>query len=282
MNTHLRSSFNQYLAAIDQTPLLDADQERRLARMYQNSRSAEARDHLIRANLRLVVSIAKRYHRHGLAMQDLVEEGNLGLIRAVEGYDPEMGTRFSTYATWWIRQAIRRAIMNQTRIVRIPIHMIGWITRYRQTRQKLEQDRDGPASVKQLADEMNISQSRLKRIEAASITALPALSIDMTYNDQSKIEFADDTDIDEPLRTLMHRDMLDQVRDLVDSLPAREKKILKLRFGLDGQSPRTLRQTAGYVGVTRERIRQIEIRTLKCLRQKLENAKPVTSKRRAA
>lgn len=282
MHTSLRTSFSQYLAAIDQTPLLDAEQERQLARRYQNDHCLDAREHLIRANLRLVVSIAKRYSRLGLAMPDLVEEGNLGLIRAVEGYDPKVGTRFSTYATWWIRQAMRRAILNQTRIVRIPIHMIGWITRYRQAKQELSLQHDESPTDKQLAEALEISIPRLKRIKSASLTARPALSIDSDGDGQDMISVTDQGTDSEPLQSMVRQDMLHHVRELIAQLPEREKRIIALRFGLDGHHPMTLRETAKHVGVTRERIRQIEIQTLQRMRQKLESKSFRNLKRQAA
>ena len=266
-----------YLAAIDATPLLDAEQERALARELRDHHSEAARDHLIRANLRLVVSIAKRYAGRGLPLLDLIEEGNLGLIRAVEGFDPEMGTRFSTSASWWIKQSIGKAMINAVQPVHIPSYMVEWVVKWKRTTQTLEDELGRPPTHAELAAAMDVSDPQLRRIHRA-VRAARRPSDGGSHNDDDSSrnwQAALDADTPAPGDAMLREDTLRLLEQLLSHMNARESAILRLRFGLDGREPLTLRETAQHVGITRERIRQIEIAALRKLARRLDSRHPM-------
>jgi len=250
-----------YLKEIGRVALLSAEQEVELAKRIEQ-KDLEAKRQLTEANLRLVVSIAKRYVGRGLLFLDLIQEGNLGLIRAVEKFDYTKGFKFSTYATWWIRQAITRAIADQARTIRVPVHMVETINKLNRTQRQLLQDRGREPTVEELAVEMCVSPSRVRDIQKA---AQEPISLETPIGDEDDSElgdFIEDLDGDQPLEIValkIRREVLERV---LETLPLRERKVLELRFGLKGEHPRTLEEVGERFGVTRERIRQVEAKTL--------------------
>jgi RNA polymerase primary sigma factor len=254
----------QYLREIGKFPLLDAEEEIELAKQYEKG-AKRAKDKLIESNLRLVVSIAKKYIGRGLSLLDLIQEGNQGLIRAVEKYDWRRGFKFSTYATWWIRQAITRAIADQARTIRIPVHMVETINKLYRTSQRLMQDLGREATPEEIGAELEIPAERVREIfkisqEVTSLDTKVGEDEDSTLGDF----VADDkpSPVDAASRQLL-KDHLDEV---LGTLTEREAKVLTLRFGLDGGQPKTLEEVGKVFGVTRERIRQIEAKALRKLK----------------
>lgn len=256
-----------YLREINRVSLLTAEEERELATRIQDLGDLEAREHMIKANLRLVVSIAKRYTGRGLSLMDLIEEGNVGLVRAVEKFDPHEETRFSTYATWWIKQSVRRALVNTVKTVRIPSYLVEVITRMRHAQRELVQELDREPTVQELADCMELPEDKirvLRRAIRAEQTGAGTVSLDA-------LPTANDTIIDEDMlqpEDIFFRNYdLDRVEKLLESVDDREARILRLRFGLDdaGPGPMTLKEIGKQVGLTRERVRQIEAQALRRL-----------------
>ena len=254
-----------YLKEIGKVPLLSAEEERELAiRMSQGDESAKQK--LAEANLRLVVSIAKRYVGRGMLFLDLIQEGNLGLIKAVEKFDYTKGYKFSTYATWWIRQAITRAIADQARTIRIPVHMVETINKLiRVSRQLLQQYGRDP-SPEELAKEMDMPEDKVREI--LKIAQEPvSLETPIGEEEDSHLgDFIPDEDAPAPAEAAAFTLLKEQLLDVLDTLTDREKKVLKLRFGLDDGRARTLEEVGKEFQVTRERIRQIEAKALRKLR----------------
>jgi len=254
-----------YLKEIGKVPLLTATDEVDLARRVLE-KDVEAKRQLTEANLRLVVSIAKRYVGRGLVFLDLIQEGNLGLIRAVEKFDHEKGFKFSTYATWWIRQAITRAIADQARTIRVPVHMVENINRLNRLQRQLLQDNGHEPSVSEVAEAMGVTVQRVHEIQRA---ALEPISLEMPVGDEDDSElgdFIEDSEADQPLEVVARQIRHEELLKVLDSLSHRERKVLELRFGLKGEGPRTLEEVGERFGVTRERIRQVEAKTLNRLR----------------
>ncbi len=250
-----------YLREIGRVRLLTAAEEVSLARRIErNDMGAKAA--LIEANLRLVVSVAKRYVGRGLALLDLIQEGNLGLIRAVEKFDYRRGYKFSTYATWWIRQAITRAIADQARTIRVPVHMVETINRLSRVQRQLLQDLGREPTVEELARETDMSPDRVREVQKV---AQEPVSLETPVGEDEDSELGDlieDAGAPAPpeaVSLLLRREELDAV---LAQLTVRERKVLELRFGLCGEEPRTLEEVGQRFGVTRERIRQIEAKTL--------------------
>ena len=250
-----------YLREIGKVPLLTAVQEVSLARRIER-RDMEAKRQLIEANLRLVVSIARRHIGRGLSLLDLIQEGNLGLIRAVEKFDYRKGYKFSTYATWWIRQAISRGIADQARTIRVPVHMVEQINKVVYVQRQLIHDLGREPSSEEIAAEMETTPQRVREI--LRISQEPT-SLESPIGDQGDAQlgdFIEDEEATDPLEAvseILQREDLDQV---LSTLTRRERQIIELRFGLAGERPRTLEEVGQIFGVTRERIRQIEAQTL--------------------
>jgi RNA polymerase primary sigma factor len=263
---HIEDAIRLYLREIRETALLTADEEKELAtRFAAGDRSA--RDRIIEANLRLVVSIAKRYNTYSLPLIDLIEEGNLGLIKAVERFRPEKGFRFSTYASWWIRQAIERALVNQGRTVRLPVHVAGELSRMLRITRELGQALDREPSLMEIAIALDKPVSyvqHLQELNTRNCSLEKPLGADGDYHLLDTL--ADTTGVT-PQSRLDSEDLTEQVSVWIASLTAHEQEILVLRFGLDDEEPQTLEAIGKRFGVTRERIRQIEARTLAKLRK---------------
>ena len=257
-----------YLREIGRIKLLTADEEIDLARkiIQGGNVGAIAKRKLVQANLRLVVSIAKKYVGRGMLFLDLIQEGNLGLIRAAEKFDHERGYKFSTYATWWIRQAITRAIADQARTIRIPVHMVETINKLKKVTRKLAQELSRKPTEEELAQEMNISISKL--IEIIKVSQEPlSLETPIGKEEDSRLgDFIEDKDADAPVKTVAHELLREDLAEVLSGLSPRERDVLRLRFGMDDGRQRTLEEVGQLFGVTRERIRQIEAKALRKLR----------------
>ena len=254
-----------YLKEIGKVSLLTAQQEVELAKRIA-LKDVEAKRELTEANLRLVVSIAKRYVGRGLLFLDLIQEGNLGLIRAVEKYDYTKGFKFSTYATWWIRQAITRAIADQARTIRVPVHMVETINKLSRIQRQLLQDIGREPTVEEIAAEMGITSVRVREIQKA---AQEPVSLETPIGDEDDSElgdFIEDLEADQPLEVVARMIRREDLLRVLETLSLRERKVLELRFGLKGEHPRTLEEVGERFGVTRERIRQVEAKTLNRLK----------------
>lgn len=254
-----------YLKEIGKVPLLSADEEINLALRMEEG-DAEAKRRLAEANLRLVVSIAKRYVGRGMLFLDLIQEGNLGLIKAVEKFDYKKGFKFSTYATWWIRQAITRAIADQARTIRIPVHMVETINKLiRVTRQMLQELGREPLP-EEIANEMGMSVDKVREIMKISQEPV-SLETPIGEEEDSHLgDFIPDDDAQAPAEAAAFTLLKEQLIDVLDTLTPREEKVLRLRFGLDDGRARTLEEVGKEFNVTRERIRQIEAKALRKLR----------------
>jgi len=260
-------SVRLYLREIGKIPLLNAEEELDLAKRVVAG-DKEAKDQMAEANLRLVVSIAKRYVGRGLDLLDLIEEGNTGLLRAVEKFDPDKGFKFSTYATWWIRQAITRAIADQARTIRIPVHMVETINKLLRTQRRLTQDLNREPTNAEIAKEMEIDEAKVEHIMKIKqdISSLDA-SIRDDEEESVLADFIEDEDTITPEESATGQLLKEQVKDMLGALTEREQKILKLRFGLEDGKQHTLEEVGQEFSVTRERIRQIEAKALAKLRK---------------
>lgn len=255
----------QYLREIGKYPLLLAEEEIELAKQFEKA-SKRAKDKLIESNLRLVVSIAKKYIGRGLSLLDLIQEGNQGLIRAVEKYDWRRGFKFSTYATWWIRQAITRAIADQARTIRIPVHMVETINKLYRTSQKLMQNLGREPTAEEIGEELDIPADRVREIFKIS-QEVTSLDTKVGEDEDSSLgDFIPDESQPTPVDAASRQLLKDHLDEVLDTLSERESKVLELRFGLDGGQPRTLEEVGKVFGVTRERIRQIEAKALRKLK----------------
>ena len=264
-NYALDDPVRMYLKEIGKVDLLDSDEEIELAqRMAQGDEAAKKR--LAEANLRLVVSIAKRYVGRGMQFLDLIQEGNFGLIKAVEKFDHTKGYKFSTYATWWIRQAITRSIADQARTIRIPVHMVETINKLIRISRQLLQEYGREPTSEEIAKEMGISVEKVREIKKISQDPV-SLETPIGEEEDSHLgDFIPDEDIPSPVDAAAYSMLQKQLREVLDTLSEREKKVLILRFGLDDGRPRTLEEVGREFNVTRERIRQIEAKALRKLR----------------
>jgi RNA polymerase primary sigma factor len=272
----VQSDLQLYLREINTVPLLTAEEERELGWAIINDNCPKARERMIRANLRLVVAIAKNYANRGLPLTDLIEEGNIGLMRAVEGFDPAQGARFSTYASWWIKQAIKRALINATQPIHVPAYMVELIAKWKEASRKLEAELGVPPSIQQLADAMQLPVRKIRIIKRAvkafQNPASPGVDLDGEAIGLSEI--VADTRHGAPEDSILQNDELLTLNRLLDSIDEREAEILKLRFGLDGQEPLTLKEIADDVGISRERVRQIVDEALTKLNGQLTDDRP--------
>jgi RNA polymerase primary sigma factor len=260
-------SVRLYLREIGKIPLLTAEEELELAQRVVKG-DKDAKDKMAEANMRLVVSIAKRYVGRGLDLLDLIQEGNTGLLRAVEKFDPDKGFKFSTYATWWIRQAITRAIADQARTIRIPVHMVETINKLLRTQRRLTQELNREPTNEEIAKAMEIEVDKVEHIMKIKqdISSLDA-SIRDDEEDSVLADFIEDEDTISPEESATGQLLKEQVKDMLSALTEREQKILKLRFGLEDGKSHTLEEVGQEFSVTRERIRQIEAKALAKLRK---------------
>jgi RNA polymerase primary sigma factor len=265
-----------YLKQINQIPLLTPEEEKDLGWRIINENDQEAKDRMIKANLRLVVSISKNYAHRGLPLADLIEEGNIGLIRAVEGFDPAQGARFSTYASWWIKQAIKRTLINAVQPIHIPAYMVELIARWKETSRRLEEELGRQPNASELAAAMQVPLKKLQIIRRA-IKAFHAPPQAPVGDDGEAVDFADlfaDNRNARPDEAIAQSEEFHTILRLLDAIDERDARVLKLRFGLEGQEPLTLKQIGEQVGLTRERVRQIEVDALRKLQARLGDDRP--------
>ena len=252
-----QSPLETYLRDINTTSLLNAQEEKDLARRIEKG-DLEARDRMVRANLRLVVNIARNYTGKGLALQDLIEEGNLGLLRAVEGFDPDMNTRFSTYASYWIKQSIKRALVNTAKTIRIPAYMVELLTQWRRTAANLQDATGRTPTAEEIAKKLDLPTKKLNIVKKAIEIYNCTPQTDQPELGWSLSEMVMDDRSKTPDDEMAQADDLKQVRHLLKEMDPRDATVLRLRFGLDNYPPRTLKEIGEILGLTRERVRQIE------------------------
>jgi len=257
-----------YMKDIGQAPLLTAEEEVYYARKVQKD-CIESKNRMIESNLRLVVKISRRYSNRGLTLLDLIEEGNLGLIRAVEKFDPELGYRFSTYATWWIRQTVERGLMNQTRTIRLPIHVLKEMNTFLRTQRELAQTLDHDPTADDIAATMD---QPIEKVYKMLVLNERVGSVDIKVgsgDEKSKtlVETIADQSISDPEELLSISDIGDSLTKWLDQLPVNQREVLTRRFGLLGHDPSTLEKVGSEIGLTRERVRQIQVEALKRMRQ---------------
>ncbi len=262
-------SVRLYLREIGKIPLLNSEEELELAKRVVAG-DKKAKDKMAEANMRLVVSIAKRYSGRGLDFLDLIQEGNTGLLRAVEKFDPDKGFKFSTYATWWIRQAITRAIADQARTIRIPVHMVETINKLLRTQRRMTQELNREPTIEELANELEMEPAKVEYVMKIKqdITSLDA-GVGRDGDDEESVlgDFIEDSESATPEESATSQLLKEQVQSVLSTLSDREQKIVKMRFGLEGGKSHTLEEVGREFAVTRERIRQIEAKALAKLRK---------------
>ena len=268
-------SVRLYLREIGKIPLLTPEEEAELAQRIVKG-DKKAKDKMVESNMRLVVSIAKRYGGRGLDFLDLIQEGNTGLLRAVEKFDPEKGFKFSTYATWWVRQAITRAIADQARTIRIPVHMVETINKVLRTTRKLTAELNREPTNEEIAKELDMEPEKIDYVMRIKqdIASLDA-SVGREGDDEDSVlgDFVEDEERDSPEDSAANQILKEQLSEIIATLTDREQKIIRLRFGIGGGRPHTLEEVGNEFDVTRERIRQIEAKALSKLRKNKETKK---------
>ena len=257
----VQSPLETYLREINETPLLSADEEKELAYRIEGGDNA-ARDRMVRANLRLVVNIARSYTGKGLSLQDLIEEGNLGLLRAVEGFDPTMNTRFSTYASYWIKQSIKRALVNTAKTIRIPAYMVELLAKWRRATAKLQEELGRPPTHEEIGRSLGLPKKKLTIIKKAIRVYNSVPQTEQTENGWSIDEMLMDGRAKPPDLEMVETDDLHHVMDMLNKMDQREATVLRMRFGLNDEEPKTLKEIGERLGLTRERVRQIESEAL--------------------
>ncbi len=262
------SGLNRYLREIGRIPLLTPQQEIELARKIKKG-DAKARERMINANLRLVVTIAHDYANLGLPLLDLISEGNIGLTKAVERFDPGKGAKLSTYAAWWIKQSIKRALANQTKTIRLPVHLVDKIAKVRRVSLQMSEELGREPNDDELGEEIGIASHKVAELKSLGIR--PA-SLDAPVSDDDTTEFGEmigDEEAQSPFEFLRDKNLRGEVEGLIAVLDSREKKIISQRFGLNGGNPKTLEDVGKNFGITRERIRQLQNNALSKLRRAL-------------
>lgn len=271
-DTTPQSPLETYLREINETPLLSAAEEQDLARRI-GAGDPMARDHMVRANLRLVVNIARGYVGKGLGLQDLIEEGNLGLLRAVEGFDPDVGTRFSTYASYWIKQSIKRALINSAKTIRIPAYMVELLSKWRRASARLSEELGRSPTQEEVGRILGLPRKKLPIIKKAIQIYNSTPQSDQTDAGWSLGEMVMDERLKAPDEELLDHDVLSTVLELLENLDTREATVLKMRFGLGDSESHTLKEIGSELGLTRERVRQIETEALAKLADGLRDPK---------
>ena len=259
-----------YLNEIGYSPLLTADEEKYYSRLARKG-CESSRQRMIESNLRLVVKISRRYINRGLTLLDLIEEGNLGLIRAVEKFDPERGFRFSTYATWWIRQTVERAIMNQTRTIRLPIHVVKELNVYLRAARELTQKLDHEPSAEEIADLLDKPASEVKRLLGLNERVTSMDTPVGQDSDRTIVDTVADARVCDPSQLLQDSDIKESIADWLDELSEKQREVVSRRFGLRGYESSTLEEVGREIGLTRERVRQIQVEALRRLRSIMES-----------
>ncbi len=269
-SSSVQTPLETYLREINETSLLTAQDEKDLARLI-GAGDVQARDRMVRANLRLVVNIARGYTGKGLSLQDLIEEGNLGLLRAVEGFDPEVGTRFSTYASYWIKQSIKRALINSAKTIRIPAYMVELLSKWRRASTRLSEELGRSPTPEEVARILGLPKRKLPIVKKAIKIYNSTPQTDQSEAGWSLGDMVMDERTKTPEDELIEHDILRHVREMMETMDAREATVLRMRFGLDNTEPHTLKEIGEQLGLTRERVRQIETEALKRLADSLED-----------
>ncbi|HUS39533.1 MAG: RNA polymerase sigma factor RpoD/SigA [Pirellulales bacterium] len=265
----LQTPLETYLREINETSLLSAKEEKELA-VRIGEGDVLARDRMVRANLRLVVNIARGYTGKGLALQDLIEEGNLGLLRAVEGFDPAVGTRFSTYASYWIKQSIKRALINSSKTIRIPAYMVELLSKWRRASARLTEELGRSPTHEEVARVLGLPKKKLPIIKKAIRIYNSTPQTDQSEAGWSLGDMVEDERARSPEDLMQENDSLQHALRRLDQMDVREATVLRMRFGLDDNEPHTLKEIGEALGLTRERVRQIETEALKKLHESLQ------------